>query len=330
MEREAAFAIFNKSTLVKAIVHFDTTGRNSIDGEWPSLILKFSDGIEYRLWPIFFAFENREQITNLFVEVFGILTTTLKVSHDQTLQPKTLWEKVDAIMTVLLQKKLEKEKTIAKALDSSHIPLHLLCKSRPVEALDKSSLEVLNEIEKSAKHQEIFGKINPALKLFFRGKKALVKAEIEALLSLITHDKSAKSCSQVDLFDFPSEREGVSKRVFLYQQKRFAKLGKAALSILEAKDVLQMLVDEVEGTNQLVESCKIYLSSELFITELQCLAYFNHFVIFPFLNCVEMSTQDDFLFNLPKLHEDLKAKESGYIEQIHCFNSWHVHTNTFQ
>ena len=103
-----------------------------------------------------------------------------------------------------------------------------------------------------------------------------------------------------------------------------------ALSILEAKDVLQMLVDEVEGTNQLVESCKIYLSSELFITELQCLAYFNHFVIFPFLNCVEMSTQDDFLFTLPKLHEDLKAEQSGYIEQIHCFNSWHVHTNTFQ
>ena len=114
MEREAAFAIFNKSTLVKAIVHFDNTGRNSIDGEWPYLILKFSDGIEYRLWPIFFAFENREQITNLFVEVFGILTTTLKVSHDQTLQPKTLWEKVDAIMTVLLQKNLRKKKQLPK------------------------------------------------------------------------------------------------------------------------------------------------------------------------------------------------------------------------
>ena len=53
MEREAAFALFNKSTLVKSIVHFDTTGRSSIDRKWPSLILKFSGGIEYRLWPIF-------------------------------------------------------------------------------------------------------------------------------------------------------------------------------------------------------------------------------------------------------------------------------------
>lgn len=71
--------------------------------------------------------------------------------------------------------------------------------------------------------------------------------------------------------------------------------------LLEAKDILQMLVDEVQGTNQLVESCKIYLSSELFITELECLAYFNHFVTFPFLNCVEMSIQADLLVTLPKL-----------------------------
>ena len=173
------------------------------------------------------------------------MTATLKVSHDQTLQPKTLWEKVDAIMTDAVTKNLEIEETIAKALDSSHIPLHLLCKSHTVEALDKSSLEVLNEIETSVKQQEIFEKINPALKSFLRGKKALAEAGIESLLFLITHDKSAKSCSQDDLFDFVREREGVSKRVFLYQPRRLAKLGKAALSILEAKDALQMLVDEV-------------------------------------------------------------------------------------
>ena len=143
------------------------------------------------------------------------------------------------------------------------------------------------------------------MKSFFLGKKALVQAGIEALLSLVTHDKFVKSCSQADLFDFICEREGVSKRVFLYQQRWFTKLGKAALLILEAKDVLQMLVDEVEGTNQLVESYKIYLSSGLFITELECLAHFNHIVTFPFLNCVEMSTQADLLFTLPNLQEDL-------------------------
>ena len=33
MEREAANALFNKNENSKAIIHFDTTGRSSIDGE---------------------------------------------------------------------------------------------------------------------------------------------------------------------------------------------------------------------------------------------------------------------------------------------------------
>ncbi|KAG1673895.1 [3-methyl-2-oxobutanoate dehydrogenase [lipoamide]] kinase, mitochondrial [Nymphon striatum] len=96
---------------------------------------------------------------------------------------------------------------------------------------------------------------------------------------------------------------------------------KAASSVLQAKDIIQMVIDEVERTNQLVESCRIYLSSELFITELECLAYFNHFVTFPFLNCVQISSQGQLLELLPKLHNDLiKGKIDtlqNYIVSIH-------------
>ena len=70
MERDAAVALNNKIPNVKVTIHFDTTGRSSIDGEWPSIILKFSDGHEYRLRPLFFAYEDRQQITELFVETF--------------------------------------------------------------------------------------------------------------------------------------------------------------------------------------------------------------------------------------------------------------------
>ena len=58
--------------------------------------------------------------------------------------------------------------------------------------------------------------------------------------------------------------------MFLYQQRIFAKLRKSASWILNAKDILQMLLDEVDSTNQLTKTCKIYLSSELFLTELEC------------------------------------------------------------
>ena len=55
----------------------------------------------------------------------------------------------------------------------------------------------------------------------------------ESVLALITHDKSAKSCSQADLFDCICEKENVVKIIFFYQQCTFAKLGKAAASLLE-------------------------------------------------------------------------------------------------
>ena len=48
-------------------------------------------------------------------------------------------------------------------------------------------------------------------------------------------------------------REGVVKRTFLYQHCQFAKLGKAAVSLLEALPALKKLLDETEATNQLVE-----------------------------------------------------------------------------
>ena len=191
------------------------------------------------------------------------MSTALNISPDENIEPVRLWEKVDDIMMGTVTKNLGIEKTVSTMLGSSQQLYHLLCKSQAVEALDRSNLEVLSKIEKSVNQHDVLDKINPSLKLLFRGKKALVETGIEALLSLITHDKSGKSSSQADLFDHICEREQIHKRVSLHQQRQFAKLGKVALCILQAKDILQMLVNEVEGTNQLVESCGIYLSSEL-------------------------------------------------------------------
>ena len=36
MERDASTALLNKQTEVKSTLHYDTTSRNAIDGEWPS------------------------------------------------------------------------------------------------------------------------------------------------------------------------------------------------------------------------------------------------------------------------------------------------------
>ena len=85
--------------------------------------------------------------------------------------------------------------------------------------------------------------------------------------------------------------------------------------MLQAVDILQILIEEAGNKNQLVEACKLYLSSELFITELEALAFFNHHVTFPFLNCIEQSTVSELVIILPQLRADLlKSKKSTLSE----------------
>ena len=79
METMAAKALYKKDDNVMAFVHFDTPSRSSIDGEWTSIIVRFSTGEEFRLRPLFFAYEVREQITELFAETFKCLSVALSV-----------------------------------------------------------------------------------------------------------------------------------------------------------------------------------------------------------------------------------------------------------
>ena len=55
------------------------------------------------------------------------------------------------------------------------------------------------------------------------------------------HDKSAKSGSQVNLCPSICEKKNVVKRIFLYQQRRFPKLGNTVASVLEALTIIKKL-----------------------------------------------------------------------------------------
>ena len=140
MEAMAATALYRK-TSSKSFIHFDTISRSSIDGEWPSIILRFSDGEEFRLRHLFFAYEDREQITELFVETLKRLSAAISIAENQDIPPSDLWGKIDALMTDIVTKNLNIEDSIPLALESQHHP-HLLCRSHTVEALDRSNLEV--------------------------------------------------------------------------------------------------------------------------------------------------------------------------------------------
>ena len=91
-ERDSALALLNKETMVKVTLHFDTTSRNHIDGEWPSIILNFSDKQRFRLKPIFFAYENRENIIRLIVETLERLALAATICSNNPVSPIDPWK----------------------------------------------------------------------------------------------------------------------------------------------------------------------------------------------------------------------------------------------
>ena len=80
------------------------------------------------------------------------------------------------------------------------------------------------------------------------------------------------------------------------QERRFAKLGKAAATIVEAYPMLRLILDETTTTNQLIEACKIY-------TELETLAYF-----------IEKNSQTELCTLLPQLYHDLLQKKTDTLK----------------
>ena len=276
---------------LKSCIHYDTTQRSGIPGDFVSLVMSFSNLESFRFMPLYFAYEDRENIIRYFVESYQRLSICSTEVQGHPVSAASLWEKTDAIMTDAVAKNLKIEDGIAQQLGSDHIPKHLLCKSHTVEALDDSNIKVLAEIEQSCKFRQNLEAMFPAIKRFTRGSLSVVVTGIITILNWISHHKSALPTNVADLFDKVCEEEGRTRTFNLYQQRRFAKLGYLAGAILDAMDLLVILLDRVPDQNLHVESVRIFVECEFFSTALACLSYFQHNVTFPFLMLVQFSSQ---------------------------------------
>ena len=127
---------------MKTTFHYDTTSRSTIDEEWPALLVIFSNNQRFSLRPIFFSYEDRENITSLIVETYERLALAASVSLTSTVTVGNLWHKTTCLMTDALSKNLKIGQLIAYKLETSYVPFHLLCRSHCVEALDRSNLEI--------------------------------------------------------------------------------------------------------------------------------------------------------------------------------------------
>ncbi len=128
-KRNAALAILGSSNEDKVTIHYDTTTRRQISGEWIYVIVRLASGKMFRMSPLSLAVETRENITTLMVEIIKHLSLATCNRASQV----DLWRKVFAFMTNSVAKNLHIESQIAASLNSEYIPLHLLCVSHTCE-----------------------------------------------------------------------------------------------------------------------------------------------------------------------------------------------------
>ena len=76
-------------------------------------------------------------------------------------------------MTDAVSKNLGIENTIPASLGSEHHPIHLLCKSHTVEALDRSNLDVSSSIEKKVDQQTRVRKNKSCTEVLFSRKNCI-------------------------------------------------------------------------------------------------------------------------------------------------------------
>ena len=162
--------------------------------------------------------------------------------------------------------------------------LSLLCNAHVVEKFDATNLEVLADVKHKLKLRERLEAMNPSLRSFIRGKKAVVLAGIHVLLKL---------------------KLNLAKHMMLYKERRFTKLGYSAASILCGLPQLKTLLHQTWKNNLLVEACRLYVDCELFIAELHVLAIFTKKVTLPYLNAMETLSQRQLVEMFPQLYKDL-------------------------
>jgi len=154
-----------------------------------------------------------------------------------------------------------------------------------------------------------------ALQSFLSSNKSVVLFALVALNKLVTND--GHKSSQWELFDKELCNAGKTKKQSQFQERRFAKLGYTAATIMHHLEDYKAVLEKTKSNNQLVQACRIYLNCDFILIGLKSLAWFTYTVTLPFLNMVEKTTHTDLLKILPQLHKDLAAKKTNTLKQYH-------------
>ena len=126
---------------------------------------------------------------------------------------------------------------------------------------------------------------------FIRVEKNRIVAAMESILNHVIHEKSVSPTNLSSEYDDVCERDGSTKQISLYHERRFAKLGYLAGAISEAIPLINILHDEAHTQYLHTESVRAYLEYTYIITALTVLSWFSYNISLSLLNRVEKGNQ---------------------------------------
>ena len=98
---------------------------------------------------------------------------------------------------------------------------------------------------------------------------------------------------------FNSKKMACPNRSVCTRNDDFTKLGYTAGAIVECLPQFREVANKTNKSNMLSEVCKLYVESE-YVTW-KSLANFTYKVTMPFLNCVELSDQNDLVLDFKEI-----------------------------
>ena len=263
----------------------------------------------YRALPTMsIASESRNNLAALRVAVLEILQAASGVSS------KTLFEKIDFIITDQTAHNLKVEELLAKTLESEHIPNHLFCNVHPTLMFNRIITKQWAEIENTLGRDKIYSNfLVNATKI----GTCVTEQAHDCMTRLINHDFDHKPWNQAHEFDIhiaPRPNKSVSLR-----HERFNRLTLiCAISLYHLEDVASFLQKYEHVTNQLACIVRCFLDLD-FLKVMYCAgALLGLHLIEPYLS-LTMSAEATYSKIIPafqQLYQELKEVDVATLLQV--------------
>ena len=248
------------------------------------------------------ASETRENLASLKLVILSLLSAVSNVPSD------ILWNRITFTMTDSTIHNMEVDDMVAEALDTEHVPVHLLCQAHPASMFTREMQKVFKEVDQVLGPDKIFSTFAVTIS---EVQESVMEQWIDCVTRLVTHDFDHKSWNYADQFDiFIFPHKNPAKRL---QKERFNSFIYTAMVVLWLdQHVREFLLKFSNITNSL--ACIVRSFEDLeYLRVLACAAVIiGVHLIEPYLSLVTSSntTWEKLQSAFPTLYTDLTTTKA--------------------